>query len=155
MMQEFANYVQELGSNMDIKSIFSVFAACFAAVFGGSIPLVYALTALWALDFALGFKRAWDAGTLSGRKFRAGVMKMLLYVMTVVVMGLAEYSMGAFGSYLPLRNITIAYLCMTEALSCLEHLSFYGVPIPKGVRDRLKSYRDCLHEGNFPKPSNP
>lgn len=149
-MQDLVNYLQEMGSNTDIKSIFSVFAACAAAIFGGSIPLVYALTALWALDFILGFKRAWDAGTISGRKFRAGAMKIVLYVMTVVVMGLAEYSMGSLGAYLPLRNITIAYLCMTEALSCLEHLSFFGVPIPKGVRDRLTTYRDCLHECQLP-----
>ncbi|WP_290925122.1 phage holin family protein [Halodesulfovibrio sp.] len=149
-MQDLTNYLQEMGSNMDVKSIFSVFAAGAAAVFGGSVPLVYALTALWALDFILGFKRAWDGKSLSGRKFRAGAMKIVLYVMTVVVMGLAEYSLGALGTFLPLRDITIAYLCMTEALSCIEHLSFFGVPIPKGVRERLRSYRDCLHECDLP-----
>lgn len=150
MNELLASNLHELGSNADMKAWFSVFGTCVAAVFGGDLTLLNALIALWALDFILGFKRAWDCESISRLKFRNGLFKIVLYVITIAVMGLAEYSMGTVGTYFSLRNLTISYLCITEAMSCLEHLSFFGVPIPESVRKRLKAYRDCLHDGTLP-----
>ena len=142
----------EIVSNADVKALGSVLGTCVSAILGGDLPVFNALIALWALDFVLGFKRAWDCDCLSKKKAKNGFFKLVLYVVTAAVMGLAEYSMGSLGSYLSVRSLTISYLCLTEALSCLEHLSYFGVPIPEVIRNRLKTYRDSLHEGTLPQP---
>jgi toxin secretion/phage lysis holin len=147
-MQELVQtYLQQFTSNADVKGTSALLGAALAAVFGGSVPLMSALVALWVLDFVLGFKRAWRLGRLSRHKFRAGLFKIVLYMITILVMGLTEFSLG---NLLPIRDLMISYLCVTEALSCIEHLSFFGVPIPQALRDRLKNYRDCLHECQLP-----
>ncbi|MEZ6854986.1 phage holin family protein [Halodesulfovibrio aestuarii] len=139
-------YLQGLGTNADIKAIFAALGVCVSAVIGGDISLVNALLALWALDFVLGFKRAWDEHRLSIHKARGGVRKVFMYMLTIIVMGLVEYSMGRYSNIFSPRSLTIAFLCVTEGLSCLEHLSHFGVPIPRKLRERLQTYRDGLHE---------
>lgn len=147
-MQEILQaYLQQFTANADMKGAYALLGAALAAVFGGSVPLMSALVALWVLDFLLGFKRAWRLGSLSRQKFRSGLFKIVLYMVTILVMGLTEFSLG---NILPIRDLMISYLCVTEALSCIEHLSFFGVPIPQALRDRLKNYRDCLHECQLP-----
>ena len=147
-MQELVQtYLQQFTSNADVKGVSALASTAAAAVFGGSVPLVSALVALWVLDFVLGFRRAWQLGRLSGHKFRAGLFKIVLYMITILVMGITEFSLG---NILPIRDLMISYLCVTEALSCIEHLSFFGVPIPQALRERLTNYRDCLHDCQLP-----
>lgn len=151
-MQELVQtYLQQVTSNADLKGVSALAGAAIAAVLGGSVPLVSALVALLVLDFVLGFKRAWQLGRFSRHKAKAGIFKIVLYMITVLVMGLTEFSLG---NILPIRDLMISYLCVTEALSCIEHLSFFGVPIPQALRERLKNYRDCLHQGQLQQGSS-
>jgi len=43
-----------------------------------------------------------------------------------------------------IRDWVIAYLVLNEAISCLEHLIFFNVPLPKSWIERLKHYRGCV-----------
>ncbi|MEZ6854370.1 phage holin family protein [Halodesulfovibrio aestuarii] len=150
MQNLLSSYFQDLTTNADIKAILGAFGGCLAVLFGGVYPLVNALVALWALDFVLGIKRAWDENKLSARKARRGVRKMFMYLVTVVVMGLVEYAMGAAGKLLSPCSLTVSFLCAHEGLSCLSHLSHFGVPIPKKLVDRLRNYRDEINDGTMP-----
>ena len=49
--------------------------------------------------------------------------------------------------YVPvsLRDTFIAYLSINEAFSCIDHLAFFGMPVPEAFLKRLRKYRDeCL-----------
>lgn len=103
-----------------------------------------ALGVLLVLDFILGFSRAWRSHELSSAKIRSGICKFIVYGVAVVVMGLVDQ--GATIPGISFRDLLIAYLCINEALSALAHLSFYGVPIPRGLLERLRKYREDLEQ---------
>lgn len=78
--------------------------------------------------------------------------KIVLYAVAVFVVAAVEHAFRASGVPLPIRNFFVAFLCANEGLSCLDHLSFFGVPVPSGIRARLRSYRDKIlkddHDAN-------
>ena len=106
--------------------------------------LVVILFLLLCCDFLLGFCRAWVLDRISGRKMRAGVCKMFFYFVAVLVMAAVEHAVRQSGVPFPVRDFFIAFLCINEALSCMEHLAFFGVPFPHKLRGRLRKYRDAI-----------
>lgn len=69
---------------------------------------------------------------------------MVFYAITIFVAAAAEHAARTFGAPLPIRDFILAYLCINEALSCFNHLSFFGVPVPSHIRERLHQYRDKI-----------
>lgn len=84
------------------------------------------------------FCRAWVLNRISGRKMRAGAGKMFFYAVAV------EHAVRQSGIPFPVRDFFLAFLCINEALSCMEHLAFFGVPFPRRLRERLRKYRDAI-----------
>ncbi|MBD8896212.1 phage holin family protein [Desulfovibrio desulfuricans] len=132
------------------KSAVSAVCTVFAGMFGGVTVLALLLALLLACDYLLGFSRAWSCGSVSAKKARGGAYKIVFYALAVFVVAAVEHAFRSCGIPLPIRNFFIAFLCANEALSCLDHLSFFGVPVPSGIRARLRSYRDKIlkDEGN-------
>lgn len=120
--------------------------AGLAAFLIGPVDLVVlALLALWAMDFALGFGRAWVAGSLSRAKMFSGLLKIVLYGASLVTGQLVDtVILGSAGALLPIaaRNGVAVYLALNEALSISEHLACLGVPLPAAVIRRIRCYRD-------------
>lgn len=139
--------MQDIPFNLLISS----FGSILSSMLGGVATLVVVLFLLLACDFLLGFCRAWVLDRISGRKMRAGAGKMFFYAVAVLVMAAVEHAVRQSGVPFPVRDFFIAFLCINEALSCMEHLAFFGVPFPRKLRGRLRKYRDAIfNEENKP-----
>lgn len=152
MLEQFAGYterlIEGLGDGIAFKSGWAFVFGVVGAALGGVWPLVILLVFLLTVDFILGFARASRTGGWKSSKFAAGWMKYVFYPLAVFVMALAEEAIAQSAPFrIPVRDMFVAYLCVNEALSCLEHLSFFGVPVPASIRDRLREYRDTLCSG--------
>jgi toxin secretion/phage lysis holin len=149
MMDTASQYLRQLLDCGSGKGLLSALIGFFASVLGGVGPLLGTLVALWAMDFFLGFMRAWSESTISVCKMRAGVVKALLYFATVLVMAIMDYALSQTISFIhiPVRDFVCVYLCLTESISCLGHLKYFGVPIPAWIATRLAGYRTAMDAG--------
>lgn len=150
MFTDMQSYGGELMQEIVGKSAVSALCTVVCSMFDGAAVLATLLAMLLACDYLLGFWRAWCSSSVSSKKARGGMYKIVLYGVGVFVIADVEHAFRSCGIPLPCRNFFILYLCANEALSCLDHLSFFGVPVPSGIRARLRSYRDKIlkDEGN-------
>ena len=113
---------------------------------GGRDKMVEGLFYLICLDFALGLAHGWKLGRLSKDKFVGGLCKYILYYTTLLCAALLDMVLNAKTGTLwhaQFRDFLIIYFCLHEALSVLQHLHFFGVPLPEALITRLTDYRDC------------
>ncbi|MHC1791793.1 phage holin family protein [Solidesulfovibrio sp.] len=113
---------------------------------GGLDKMVEGLFYLICLDFALGLAHGWKLGRLSKDKFLSGLAKFLLYFAALLCASLLDTVLNAKTDALwhaQFRDFLIIYFCLHEALSILQHLHFFGVPLPAALIKRLTDYRDC------------
>lgn len=146
-MDHISTYIRTLCEEFPMKASLGTCAAFLGALLGGVGMLVALLFLLLVIDFVLGFFRACRAGRVSSVKMRGGAFKFGFYFLSVVVMAAVQAAMNqSLAIHIPLRDVFVAYLCINEGLSCLEHLSAFGVPVPEKIRERLRAYRDniCL-----------
>lgn len=138
-----AVFAASLFVEWQLRGVLAVAGAVLAQVMGAQTAALNALLALMVLDFALGFARAWLEGALSRAKLVCGLAKFMLYGGTISCFHLLDVGVGGglFG-YAARDVVAIPYLCVTESLSVLDHLSRFGAPVPKGVVARLKNFRD-------------
>lgn len=145
----FDSYGNQLMQESLFKSVVASFSTVIVEMLGGAETLATVLFLLLCCDYILGFCRAWSCHNLSSRRAREGLMKMVFYAMTIFVAAAAEHAAQTVGAPLPIRDFILAYLCINEALSCFNHLSFFGVPVPSRIRERLGKYREkILGENN-------
>lgn len=149
LITPFALYFRELLENFSAKAALSGIFGFAGTLVGGAAPLINALFVLMLLDFVLGFWRAVRLHAVSGSKLKAGALKFVFYALSVVVMAGVDFALIRAGLMrLPLRDLYIAYLCITEGLSALEHLAWFGVPVPPRIRETLlRQYRTCVCPG--------
>lgn len=148
-----ADYMEALLHEAQLKSGIAACTALVSGLLGGAGALINLLILLMGLDYALGFLRAWQLRRISRAKMGRGAVKMVASLLAVVVMAAIDAALVSVTPlHLPVRDVFVAYLCLTEGLSCLEHLAHFGVRIPDPLRDRLRSYRDniCLPAGSTP-----
>ena len=144
MWQDFTGCADRLMQDIPFKLLVSSFGSIFSSMLGGVATLVVVLFLLLCCDFLLGFCRAWVLNRISGRKMRSGAGKMFFYAVAVIVMAAVEHAVRQSGIPFPVRDFFLAFLCINEALSCMEHLAFFGVPFPRRLRERLRKYRDSI-----------
>ncbi|WP_156921684.1 phage holin family protein [Desulfovibrio inopinatus] len=113
---------------------------------GGFDGAMNVLITLMCFDFALGFLRAWSANRISGLKIKGGVLKFLFYFAAIAVAYQLDQAQAQCinSTWFAVRDLMCMYLSVNEALSCLEHLAFFGVPLPDKLLSRLRTYRDSL-----------
>ena len=87
-----------------------------------------------------------DGQADAGRAFQADgiAFRLCRGFVAVLVMAAVEHAVRQSGVPFPVRDFFIAFLCVNEALSCMEHLAFFGVPFPHKLRGRLRKYRDAI-----------
>ncbi len=135
------SYIEGLGAQAAFKGWLGFIVGVLGAALGGVWRLVVVLMTLMLLDYMLGFARAWKTHDLRRSKGIAGLGKFIFYSVAWFVAALVEESIhGVF----PVRDVVIGYMCAHEGLSCFEHLAYFGVPLPTGLRTRLREYRDTI-----------
>lgn len=150
MFADMQPYGGELMQEIAGKSTVSALCTIVCSMFDGASVLATLLAMLLVCDYLLGFSRAWCSSSLSARKATRGIYKIALYGVAIFVVADAEHAFRSCGIPFPWRNFFILFLCVNETLSCLDHLAFFGVPVPSRIRARLRSYRDKIlkDEGN-------
>ncbi|ADP87165.1 phage holin family protein [Nitratidesulfovibrio vulgaris] len=144
-LDQIGSYARTLCEEFPVKASIGTCAAFVGTLLGGVGMMISLLFLLLVIDFALGFCRAWRAGRVSSSKLRGGGLKFVFYFLSIVVMAAVQAATSqSTGMTIPLRDVFVAYLCVNEGLSCLEHLSYFGVPVPEKIRERLRAYRDNL-----------
>ncbi len=133
-----------------IKVVLSMIYSWFAYIIGGFDLMVEALYILLILDFTLGFISAWNTHTVSKKKMQLWTVKIVTYSITLIVINYADIAtlwanIGGVG----IREIWVGYLSVNEALSCLKHLTSFGVPLPVWLIKKLEGYRDNLETTDF------
>ena len=105
------------------------------------------LFSLLLCDLALGASRAWKTHNFRGARITRGAFKFFRYWLAVAVFVMVDAVMKKAFPYAPvsLRDTFIAYLAINEAFSCVDHLAFFGMPVPEAFLNRLHDYRaSCL-----------
>jgi toxin secretion/phage lysis holin len=138
-------YLREMAAHFPEKLTLSGLAGFIGALMGGTGAAVNVLVMLMTVDFVLGFWRACRLQAVSASKLKAGCLKYVFYGLSIIVMAGVDFVVGQnVPVKLPLRDLFVAYLCISEGLSALEHLAFFGVPVPSKLRSALREYRDTI-----------
>ncbi len=103
---------------------------------GGIDHILTALIAMVVLDYMTGLLAAWQNKELSSSTGFKGIIKK---IMTLAVVALAYTAEGVTG--VPLREITIMFFVINEALSILENAVKTGLPIPSKLQAVLKQLK--------------
>ncbi|MCC8067658.1 MAG: phage holin family protein [Clostridiales bacterium] len=139
----FANLYNELTCECGIKALLAFAWSFILTSVGYPETAVIALLYLFAADFFLGFSRAWQSHSLRGDKICAGAYKLVAYWASIAIFVQADrVLLNAFPFDVSLTNLLIAYLGVNEALSCLTHLQYFGLPVPEYFIKRLRKYKE-------------
>ena len=105
---------------------------------GALLPVLLVLLAVMVLDYITGMVKAGISGTLNSTRGWQGLLKKLMYAVTVAIAMVADYLLYIGGSQIGIDMHESAYfgtlvsiwLTLNECISILEHLSEIGVPMP-------------------------
>ena len=105
---------------------------------GALLPVLLVLLAVMVLDYITGMVKAGIAGTLNSTRGWQGLLKKLMYAVTVAIAMVADYLLYIGGSQIGIDMHESAYfgtlvsiwLIINECISILENLSEIGVPMP-------------------------
>ncbi|MCL1888897.1 MAG: phage holin family protein [Desulfovibrionaceae bacterium] len=148
MMRIFGDY-HELGIMPEIKGALALASIWLLDMTGYPESAAIWLFYLMLADLALGFIRAWKSRAIIGRRILRGAFKFFRYWMAVAVFVWVDAAIFKALPSLPisLRDAFIAYLAINEAFSCVDHLAFFGMPVPDAFLKRLHHYRDTVTAG--------
>ena len=121
-------YTQSLLALWPEKAVIGSCVAGVVSLFGGDGYL------LWMLGFGL-------ADAVRRRHFRCrmlahGALKFPAYCLYLLIVGVVNASLSrSFGGFdMPLLNLFIAYLIITDAVSVIAHMQRLGIPVPDLLR---------------------
>lgn len=117
---------------------------------GFDIALQCLLVAI-ILDYISGITKAFITKEVSSKTGFKGLLKkimILFIVMLAVIVDRVTLDSGA------IRTLVIYYFVANEGLSILENLGQAGLPIPKSIKNALKSLKDLGDEKDKKKGSN-
>lgn len=146
-MQFLANIYNELITEGGLKAALGLLWSFILTSAGYPETAIEALVYLLVADFILGFARAWRDCTLRGDKIRYGAYKFVVYWAAIALFVQVDKTLThALPMEISSANLLIAYLGVNEALSCLAHLSAFGLPVPEHLVKRLTRYKEKLEE---------
>ena len=105
---------------------------------GALLPVLLVLLAVMVLDYITGMVKAGISGNLNSTRGWQGLLKKLMYAVTVAIAMVADYLLYIGGSQIGIDMHESAYfgtlvslwLIINECISILENLSEIGVPMP-------------------------
>lgn len=121
---------------------------------GALLPVLLVLLGVMILDYITGMVKAGIAGTLNSTRGWQGLLKKLMYAVTVAIAMVADYLLYIGGSQIGIDMHESAYfgtlvsiwLIINECISILENLSEIGVPMPGFLGRILQRVQDKVDE---------
>lgn len=89
-MEAIIAYLLQTFTITKLKVVLSVLYSWFAYMVGGVDIMVQSMYVLLMLDFVLGFAVAWQSHTISKKKMQLGIVKILTYSVTLIVIHYAD-----------------------------------------------------------------
>ena len=121
-----------------INSISSLVITTLIYLLGGmDISLTCLLIAI-VLDYVSGIIKAYETKELSSKIGARGIVKKVGILIVIMLAVLVDRATGESGA---IRTLVIYYFVANEGLSIIENLAKAGVPIPKKLRDALKTLK--------------
>lgn len=140
----------EIGITAGIASL----GAWLLSQIGALLPLLLVLLAVMVLDYITGMVKAGVAGTLNSTRGWQGLLKKVMYAVTVAVAVVADYLLYCGGTEIGLPMAASAYfgtlvslwLIINEAISITENLSEIGVPMPGFLAKILQRVKNTVED---------
>lgn len=123
-----------------IQFAFTAVGGWIGCLLGGMDGLLFALTALMALDYISGLLCAAADRKLSSAIGFKGICRKALIIVLVGVAHIADVHVVGSGS--ALRSAVACFYLSNEGLSVLENAARLGLPVP----EKLKNALSQLHE---------
>lgn len=120
----------------------AVTAFCCAA-FGGVDAWLRALLTVIVIDYITGVVGAVVQGNLDSRVGYKGICKKM---MMLCVVAMAVQADNVIGTGAVLRGMAVGFYLANESLSILENAARIGVPVPKGLVNKLEQMKDDDHD---------
>ena len=123
-MEGLAYYTQSLLALWPEKAVIGSCVAGAVSLFGGDAYL------LWMLGDAVRRRH------FRCRMLAHGALKFPAYCLYLLIVGVVNASLSrSFGGFdMPLLNLFIAYLIITDAVSVIAHMQRLGIPVPDLLR---------------------
>jgi len=132
MQKWITYYFDRIMDGFVLKSIPSFLTSVFFYIFGDITDVVYVLLIFMTIDTCFGFFGAIYKKQVKSEKLRQGTIKWILYFVFIVLANCLD-KLVQFPFASSLRNFVLMYLCITEAISIIEHLQSFGLVIPTKV----------------------
>ena len=134
-----------------LKGLLAVAATWSLEMVGHPDSAAILLFSLLGCDLVLGISRAWQTGAFRGQRITRGAFKFGRYWLAVAVFVMADGTIKKAFPALPVSigDAFIAYLSINEAFSCVDHLAFFGMPVPEQFLRRLRNYREACLAGQW------
>lgn len=121
---------------------------------GALLPVLLVLLGVMILDYITGMVKAGISGNLNSSRGWQGLLKKLMYAVTVAIAMVADYLLYIGGSQIGIDMHESAYfgtlvsiwLIINECISILENLSEIGVPMPGFLGRILQRVQDKVDE---------
>lgn len=120
-----------------ISKWLAVLGGAFVWLMGGWDTFLIALLTLMGVDYVTGVIKAINKKELSSKKGMDGIAKKI-YIIAVVAVAVVCERIG-----IPtVREMTIVFFVVNEALSILENAGAMGLPIPETLKNALVQLRE-------------
>ena len=140
MQEWFSYYCNRIMDGFVCKSVGSLLISFFLYIFGQITDVVYVLIIFMVIDTCFGFFGAVKHKNVRSEKLRQGVVKWILYFVFIVLANCLD-KLVKFPFTTSLRSFVLMYLCITEAISIVEHLQAYGLDVPSKITKILKLWK--------------
>lgn len=144
-------YIASIFSNMFLKSIASWLVVVFCFLFGDINILVKSTAVIYFLDFSLWIYTAIKEDNFSVNRFGAGMTKLILYAILVILFNQADLVISTMLNnpslwlhIISARSWSLTYISMHELISCLNKLKHLGVPVPEKLYQIIKSNKEKI-----------
>lgn len=120
-----------------ISNLGAFFGGLIVYLLGGWDTLIIVLLCLMCLDYMTGLLKGLYNKDLSSKTGRQGIIKK---ISTLIIVSLAV--MCEKIGIPAMREMTIMFFAVNEALSILENAGQMGLPIPPGIKNALIQIRE-------------
>lgn len=120
------------------NAILSAIATTFVYLIGGFDVAMSCLLIAIALDYISGIIKAYICKNLSSSIGLKGILKKVGVLIIVMLSVLIDRVAGETGA---IRTLVIYYFVANEGLSIVENLGEAGLPIPKKLKQALKTLK--------------
>lgn len=124
-MEKFTGMSEAWYEKLIVSFLLGIFAP-----FRVSLVVLFVLI---LIDTITGVAYVLKIKSFSSKGFRKGVIKMITYFTSILVVRLCEIGISDLVSTTYLTKIMTSYLVVTETLSILENLARLGAPLPAGL----------------------